>query len=124
MTQSKRSNRVADLIKVEISDILLRQIRDPRLKSLTITDVEVTDDLRFAKIFFVELGKDECAPQCIAGLDKAHGFLKRELGKRLQLRYVPDIRFIVDKSFAHGNRIEKLIAEIHKGDAADAEQDH
>jgi ribosome-binding factor A len=119
MTQFKRADRVADLIKVEISDIILRQIRDPRLKGLTITGVELTDDLRSAKIYFIEMGKDECDPQCMAGLEKAQGFLKRELGKRLQLRYVPDIRFLVDKSFAYGSRIEKLIAEIHQDEETD-----
>ncbi|MBN1380720.1 MAG: 30S ribosome-binding factor RbfA [Deltaproteobacteria bacterium] len=112
----KRADRVADLIQIELSDILLRQIQDPRLKMLTITDVKLTDDLRSAKIFFIEMGKDECDPQCMLGLEKATGFLKRELGKRLQLRYVPDIRFIVDNSFAHGSRIEKLIAEIHQSE--------
>ena len=117
----KRSDRVADLIKVEIADILLRQIRDPRLKSLTITDVKLTDDLRSAKIFFVEMGKDECDPEIKAGLEKAKGFVKRELGKRLQLRYVPDIHFIVDNSFAYGSRIEKLIAEIHHPEETDAQ---
>lgn len=119
MMQFKRADRVGDLIKVEISDILLRQVKDPRLKTLTITDVKLTDDLRSAKIFFIEMGKDECDPQCMAGLEKATGFLKRELGKRLQLRYVPDIRFIVDNSFAYGNRIEKLIADIHHSEDSD-----
>jgi ribosome-binding factor A len=121
MTQFKRADRVADLIKVEISDIILRLVRDPRLKALTITDVKLTDDLRSAKIFFVEMGKDECDPQCLAGLEKATGFIKKELGKRLQLRYVPDIRFMFDKSFAYGSRIDKLIAEIHQPEETDAQ---
>ena len=112
---------MADLIKVELSDIILRQIRNPRIGALTITDVEVTDDLKLAKIFFVELGKDNCNPETQKGLEQAKSFMKRELGKRLRLRYVPDIIFTPDESFAYGSRIEKLLAEIGGGDAS---QDH
>ena len=78
----KRANRVADLIMADISDILLRETRDPRIKLVTITGVSLTDDLRFARIFFVEMGKDTCDPQTKIALEKATGFLKRELGKK------------------------------------------
>jgi len=123
MTSFKRADRVADLLKAEISDILLKQIRDPRIGTVTITAVEITDDLRYAKVYFVEMGKDQIDDQTREGLQKAKGFLKRELGKRLQLRYMPDINFIFDKSFAYGNRIEKLIAEIHRQEDDDAAKD-
>lgn len=112
---------MADLIKIELSDIILRQIRNPRIGVLTITDVEVTDDLKLAKVFFVELGKDTCNPETQKGLEQAKSFMKRELGKRLRLRYVPDIVFTPDESFAYGSRIERLLAEIGGGDAS---QDH
>ncbi|MDO8722823.1 MAG: 30S ribosome-binding factor RbfA [Syntrophales bacterium] len=117
----KRADRVADLIKVELSDIILRQIRNPRIGMVTITDVEVTDDLKLAKIFFVELGKDTCNPETQKGLEQARSFIKRELGKRLRLRYVPDIVFTPDESFAYGSRIDRLLAEIV---GEDASQDH
>lgn len=117
----KRADRVADLIKVELSDIILRQIRNPRIGMITITDVEVTDDLKLAKIFFVELGKDTCNPETQKGLEQARSFMKRELGKRLRLRYVPDIVFTPDESFAYGSRIDRLLAEIG---GEDASQDH
>ena len=117
-TNFKRADRVADLIRVEMSDILLRQIRDPRIGSLTVTDVKVTDDLRIAKIFFVEMGKDVVDPTTLKGLEQARSYIKRELGKRLQLRYVPDILFMHDESFAYGSRIDKLLAEIGKDDDA------
>jgi len=117
----KRADRVADLIKVELSDIILRQIRNPRIGMITITDVEVTDDLKLAKIFFVELGKDTCNPETQKGLGQARSFMKRELGKRLRLRYVPDIVFTPDESFAYGSRIDRLLAEIG---GEDASQDH
>jgi ribosome-binding factor A len=117
----KRATRVADLIMADISDILLREIRDPRIKSVTITGVKLTDDLRLAKVFFVEMGKDTFDPQTKAALQKATGFLKRELGKRLKLRYVPDIIFVSDESFAYGSRIDKLLAEIQKTEESSIE---
>jgi ribosome-binding factor A len=79
---------------------------------VTITAVKVTDDLRNAKIYFVEMGKDELNEEVQAGLTRARGFVRRELGHRLQLRFVPEIMFVHDKSFGYGNRIEKLLAQI------------
>jgi ribosome-binding factor A len=117
----KRATRVADLIMADISDILLREIRDPRIKSVTITGVKLTDDLRLAKVFFVEMGKDTFDPQIKIALQKATGFLKRELGKRIKLRYVPDIIFVSDESFAYGSRIDRLLAEIQKTEEPDVE---
>ncbi|OPY09870.1 MAG: Ribosome-binding factor A [Syntrophaceae bacterium PtaB.Bin095] len=114
MTTFKRADRVADLIKAELSDILLRQIRDPRIGTITITGAKVTDDLRLAKVYFVEMGKDAVDPEIRKGLEKATGFLKRELGKRLQLRFVPDLIFKVDSSFAYGSRIDRLLSQIRE----------
>ena len=117
----KRATRVADLIMADISDIILREIRDPRIKSVTITGVKLTDDLRLAKVFFVEMGKDTFDPQTKTALQNATGFLKRELGKRIKLRYVPDIIFVSDESFAYGSRIDRLLAEIQKTEEPDVE---
>ncbi|MEQ8160483.1 MAG: 30S ribosome-binding factor RbfA [Smithellaceae bacterium] len=108
----KRADRVAELIMVEMSDIIFKQVKDPRVHAITITSVKVSDDLRNAKIYFVELGKDECSPEIMAGLNNAKTFVRRELGKRLKLRFIPEIMFVHDKSFGYGNRIENLLAEI------------
>jgi ribosome-binding factor A len=81
---------------------------------VTITGVKVTDDLRLAKIFFVEMGKETIDPETMTGLEKATGFLKREMGKRLQLRFVPDLIFKIDHSFAYGSRIDRLLSQIHE----------
>ncbi|MBP7763967.1 MAG: 30S ribosome-binding factor RbfA [Deltaproteobacteria bacterium] len=108
----KRADRVGELIQAEMSDILLKAVKDPRLHAVTITAVKVTDDLRNAKIYFVEMGKDELNEEVQAGLTRARGFVRRELGHRLQLRFVPEIMFVHDKSFGYGNRIEKLLAQI------------
>jgi len=114
---------VADLIQIEISDILLRQVRDPRIGAVTITGAKVSDDLRTARIFFVELGKDQCSEEVKTGLASATGFLRRELGRRLQLRCVPELLFSYDPSFAYGNRIERLISEIHREEETHVQED-
>ncbi len=115
----KRADRVADLIKQEISDILRREAHDPRIANITVTDVKLTDDLRSARIYVVELGKDRMTEGVEKGLAKAKGFLRRELGKRLQLRYVPELAFFYDPSFEYGSRIEKLLKEIKKDEPDD-----
>lgn len=112
----KRADRVGELILAEMSDILLRSVKDPRLHTVTITAVKVTDDLRTARIYFVEMGKDDLNEEIRIGLDKAKGFVRRELGQRLQLRFVPDIHFVHDTSFGYGNRIEQVLATIVKQD--------
>lgn len=114
---------MADLIRVEISDLLLKEVRDPRIGSVTITGVKITDDLRTAKVYFVELGKDQCSEEVRAGLDKASGFVRRELGRRIRLRHVPELMFFYDPSFAYGNRIEQLIAEIHETEESHVPED-
>lgn len=123
MTSFKRADRVADLIKVEVADLLLKQVRDPRIGAITVTGAKVTDDLRTARIFFVELGQDACSDAVKAGLEKAKGFLRRELGRRLQLRHVPELLFTYDSSFAYGNRIERLLSEIHAEEETHAPED-
>ena len=123
MNSFKRADRVADLIKIEISNLLLKQVRDPRIGLVTITGVKVTDDLRTARVFFVELGKDQCSEEVQAGLGKAAGFLRRELGRRLRLRCVPELLFAYDPSFAYGDRIERLISEIHREEEAHVPED-
>jgi ribosome-binding factor A len=123
MGSFKRADRVADLIKVEIADLLLKAVKDPRIGSVTITGVKVTDDLRTARVFFVEMGKDTCSQTVLTGLGKAAGFLRRELSRRLQLRHVPELLFTYDPSFAYGNRIDSLLMEIHREKEDNAQTD-
>ena len=108
----KRSDRVADLIKAEISDLLLKEVRDPRIGIVTITGVDLTEDLKSAKIYFVRMGQDTSTRELQDSLQKAAGFLRRELGKRLQLRYVPTLTFIYDRSFEYGDKIERLLTQV------------
>jgi len=123
MTTFKRAERVAERIMSEVSDILIREVSDPRIKQITITGVKVSDDLRLAKIYFVEMGQDTCRPETKQALQKATGFLRRELGKRLELRYVPEIVFYADPSFAYGSRIDTIFAQIHEQEVVDDPKD-
>jgi len=115
----KRADRVSELVMKEMSDILLKAVKDPRLQAVTVTGVKMSDDLRSARIYFVEMGRDECGPDIQEGLMRARGFVRRELGQRLNLRSVPEIAFVHDKSFGYGSRIEKLLAEIADKDGND-----
>jgi len=115
----KRADRVADLVKQQIAEILRREVHDPRIANITVTDVRLTDDLRSARIYVVELGKDRMSDEVGQGLSKARGFVRRELGKRLQLRYVPELSFFYDSSFEYGSKIDRLLKEIRKDEPDD-----
>jgi len=112
----KRPQRVGDRIKEEISDLLLRKIRDPRIGFLTITKVQMSKDLRRAKVLFSTMGDEKEREQVLIGLKSATGFIKRELSGRLELRYMPDIVFQYDPSLEYGSRIAKVIDEANRGE--------
>ncbi|MCG6982558.1 MAG: 30S ribosome-binding factor RbfA [Deltaproteobacteria bacterium] len=114
--EHKRTDRIADLILQELAEVLLRKVQDPRLSDITLTSVEVSADLRHAKIYYSLLGDDEKRSKVALGLESARGFVKRELGKRLQLRRIPDISFYFDASLEHGSHIDRLLAELKESD--------
>jgi ribosome-binding factor A len=107
-----RANRVAEQLKKEVSDIIQRELKDPRIGFITITDVDVTGDLQQAKVFITVYGEEEERKQTFDGLEKAKGFIRSEAGKRIQLRKTPEISFEFDESIERGNRIETLIREM------------
>ena len=110
--EHKRADRVADLILKELAEVLLRKVRDPRLADITLTKVDVSPDLRNAKVYYSLLGDDQKKDEVAGGLESARGFVKRELGKRLHLRRIPDIVFYFDDSLEHGSHIEQLLTEL------------
>ncbi|MGQ9485981.1 MAG: 30S ribosome-binding factor RbfA [Desulfosoma sp.] len=112
--QYKRADRVADLLQRTVAEILLRRVRDPRLGKLTVTSVEVSADLRYAKIYYCFVGSEKERPQVAQALEKARPFIRREIGRRVELRYVPDIQFFFDASFDYGEKIERLLHRIHE----------
>jgi ribosome-binding factor A len=112
MKQYKRSQRVGDLIREVISEMLLRDLSDPRLATVTITEVEVTADLKLARVFFSARGDQVREKAALQGLEGAAGFIKKSLGRELRLRYMPDLMFQVDRSFDYGSKIDRLIQTI------------
>ncbi|MGH7228654.1 MAG: 30S ribosome-binding factor RbfA [Nitrospiraceae bacterium] len=105
----KRATRVADQIRMEVADILMRKAKDPRVSSVTVTDVELTNDLRFARIYVTTLQEDDGESDVFEGLAKASGFIRAELGRRLSLRYTPELVFQKDMSGPRGDRVLSLL---------------
>jgi len=123
-TTYKRSDRVADQIRMEVADILMRKIKDPRVRSVTVTDVELTADLRIAYIFVTTMEQEQAERDVFAGLSKASGFVRAELGRRLALRYLPEIVFKRDETGPRGDRVMKLLDELQPHETAqDASDD-
>ncbi|WP_042456412.1 30S ribosome-binding factor RbfA [Neobacillus dielmonensis] len=109
---SLRANRVGEQMKKELSDIIGRKIKDPRIGFVTVTDVQVTGDLQQAKVYISVLGDDEQKENTLKGLAKAKGFIRTEIGHRIRLRKTPEIIFEFDESIDYGNRIETLLHQI------------
>jgi ribosome-binding factor A len=115
---SARVQRVADRIQVELAEILQRRLRDPRHGFLTVTGVEVSRDLRVAKVFVSTL-ESAALEATLATLDHAKGFIRHELGQRLTMRHTPEIIFRPDRSAEAGLRVARLLNEIKDGKTAD-----
>ncbi len=115
--QAKRIERVNQLIKEEISGVLQRELRDPRLGFVTVTDVEVTKDLRLAKIYVSILGTDEQWKASLAALESARGFIHNWLRHHLSLRVTPSLVFRPDRSMARAAQIQELLAGLKAEEA-------
>lgn len=115
---TRRRERVNDLIRREISELIRREVRDPRLSGfMSVTDVVTSSDLRHAKVFISIMGTEEEKRQAEKGLATASGFLRRGLGERLSLRYIPELSFERDESIERGNRLLELIKEVAPSDS-------
>jgi ribosome-binding factor A len=108
----KRSDRVSDQMKREIADILMRKINDPRIGFVTVTDVEVADDLRNAKVFVSVYGGDK--EETLKGLKSATAFIRLELGRRMRMRLIPELLFRFDATVERGAHIMELLHEIEE----------
>ena len=114
--ETRRSQRVADLVRSELSLLVLTEAHDPELRKVTITDVEMPPDLRSAKVFFSCLGGDEERAKAADALRRAAGYLRREVGQRCRLRYAPELHFMPDHSLERGARIEELLQQVRPPD--------
>jgi ribosome-binding factor A len=109
-----RSNRIGELMKKELGDIIGRKLKDPRVGFVTVTAVEVTGDLQQATVYITVLGDDEQKEATFSALMKATGFIRSEIGKRIRLRKTPELLFQFDESIEYGNKIERMLGELQR----------
>jgi ribosome-binding factor A len=121
----KRSDRVAQEIQKEIAVILQREVKDPRIGMVTVSDVEVSSDLAYAKVFVTFLfdHDEQAITQGMKGLEKAAPYIRTLLGKTIRLRIVPEIRFIYDESLVEGMRMSNLVSNVIREDEAKHKED-
>ncbi len=116
---SVRQARVGDLLKQTIAEMILRRVKDPRVEGITITGVDVSVDLKNARIYFCVLDSSR-KEEAMEGLKSATGFMRRELKKELSLRAVPSLFFSYDESFDYGSRIDGILETIGKHENQDS----
>ncbi len=109
---SERLARVTENVKETVSLLIERKIKDPRIELVTITGVDISGDLRHCKVFFSTLGGKAEHDRALEGLESASGYVRRELGKRLRMKYTPGVRFYFDESVEQGERIDKIITRL------------
>jgi ribosome-binding factor A len=119
---SLRANRVGEQMKKELSDIIGRKIKDPRIGFVTVTDVQVSGDLQQAKVYISVLGDEEQRENTLKGLAKAKGFIRSEVGQRIRLRKTPEIIFEWDESMEYGNRINSILHQLHNDSDANEKE--
>jgi ribosome-binding factor A len=110
--RTDRLSRVGEQIRRELSDILWRELRDPRVGRVSLTDVEVSPDYAHAVVFFTCLEASQ-VPEVTAGLQRASGFLRSQLARRIKLYATPNLRFVYDESIERGDRLSRLINGLH-----------
>ncbi|MDR7484172.1 MAG: 30S ribosome-binding factor RbfA [Armatimonadota bacterium] len=115
-----RAERLAEVIRTEASEIIQRELKDPRIGFVSITDVVVSTDLRHAKIFVSVLGDEAAKQRSMEGLERARGHIRSALGARLQVRFVPEILFRLDESIERGARVVSLMREVGEGSGGGA----
>jgi ribosome-binding factor A len=118
---TRRTSRVNELIKREIADIVCREIKNPKVGFVTVSDVEVTKDLRSAFVRISVMGDEEHRQESLRCLNAAAGFIQKELSSRIRLRYMPKLQFRLDTSIDHSMHISRLLAEIKE---KETQRDH
>ena len=111
-----RTNRISEVVMRELAQMIQLELSDPRVSMVTVSHVDVTSDLKYAKVFVTRLNgfdSDQDVKECLKGLSNAAGFLRRGLAKRVELRAIPELRFLYDKSLEHGFHMDDLIAKAN-----------
>jgi len=112
-----RTSRIGEVIMRELAQMIQQEVSDPRVGMVTVSHVDVTLDLKYAKVYVTRLNgveSDQDVDECITGLTNAAGFLKRGIAKRVEIRTIPELRFHYDKSLEHGFHMDELIAKANK----------
>ena len=109
---SVKIERLNNQFQEVISEILRREVKDPNLNFVTITGCEITNDLSFCKVYFTVLDKDK--DETLKSLKNASSFIRGEISKRVEIRHTPELRFIFDESIEYGEKIEKIIEQLHE----------
>ena len=112
--EGKRSDRVADSIRKEISEMLVKTIKDPRIGFITLTRVTVSEDCRLAKVYYSVVGTPEQKRQSMEGMNSAKGYIRRELGHRMKLKYTPELVFQFDPSIEYAIHMGELIHHLQE----------
>ncbi len=118
-----RSQRVAEQVRRELAELIRLEVKDPRVGFITLTDVEITPDYAHAKVYFTSMTGEEGLDEILAGLRRASGFLRRELGRRVRIHTTPELHFHYDKSVEQGSRLSQLIDKVVREDQARAHDD-
>ena len=118
-----RIEKIQELMKQEISKIILQELKDPRLGFVTVTQVEVSRDLSLAKVYISIMGSEEQIEGSWKGLQSSLGFIRREVGHRIRLRITPELRFVLDKSLDYSDHIQKLLLQIERDEKQRTEEE-
>ena len=125
MSQGSRPTRVADQLRAEIALLIARELHDPGIGFVTLTRVQVSPDIQQARVYYTTLGDEKARRNSAAALDRAMPFLRRQIGSRLRLKRVPELKFVYDDSIAGQDRIEQLLNEIRANPVpSDGTDDH
>ncbi len=120
---SRRTEQVAEEIQRHISELLIREVQDPRIGFATVTSVEMSADLQHAVVHISIMGSEDEERESLRALQKAAGFMRTQIGRRMRLRHVPQLRFVPDRSAKHAIRISSLLDEVLPTDAAAEDHD-
>ena len=114
---SRRTDRMSSLVQIEIGELIVKKLKDPRIGFVTITGVDMTSDLKQARVYYTVLGKEKERRETQKGLEHSAGYLQHEIAVRLKLRYTPKLMFRFDESLERGIAIESILHDLKQGES-------
>lgn len=113
---TRRTDRVEDLLRQEISTIILREVGDPRIRMVTVAGIDVSADLRHAEVRVSVMAEEEARAECMTGLRSARGFIRKKLADRVRMKVIPELEFVLDRGAEHSIRIAEILETLHHDD--------